>query len=298
MEEAGAAELTGDYGKAAASYRHAAEIAERFEPRDPRRATAWNALGMMYDAGGRFVESEAAYQHALKAAEQSTGKSGLRYADVLQNMGTLYVETGQMARGAKLVREALAIYAAAGPDAELKLAISQNCLAEILSVGSRYQEAEDLLLAALPVLQQHADAGNEPALALNNLGVVRIFQHNDAEARRLLLEALVAMEQRLGPDHPMLIRTLNNLAVVAARSNDREEAGKRLRRAIEISEGRLGQDHPAYGALLANYAAYLRQKGEKSEARTLQARANQILKQSGQRNGIGSLIDINALQRK
>jgi hypothetical protein len=89
---------------------------------------------------------------------------------------------------------------------------------------------------------------------------------------------------------------LNNLASLEYRAGHREEAGQRIRRALDIAEKRLGPDHPSYGALLANYAAFLRQTGDKSAAKALEARSNQIMKDSSQRNGLGVVIDVNSLR--
>jgi tetratricopeptide (TPR) repeat protein len=96
----------------------------------------------------------------------------------------------------------------------------------------------------------------------------------------------------------MLVRILDNLAGLALRAGHRDEAGENLRRALDIAERRLGQEHPLYGAVLAKYAEYLKQCGEKTRAKALQAKSNQILRNSNQRNGIGAVIDVSALQHK
>jgi tetratricopeptide (TPR) repeat protein len=151
---------------------------------------------------------------------------------------------------------------------------------------------------ALPVLEKNPRAWSQTAIATNNLGVARFFLGNNDDARRLLLRALDIVEQHMGTDHPMLVRTLNNLASLAARTGHREEAGERLRRGLDIAERRLGPEHPVYAALLANYAELLRLGGEKSQAKVLAARSNEILKDSSRRNGIGAVIDISSLRQK
>ena len=298
MDEGAVAEITGDYAKAAASYDAATEIAERFDRHDTRRAVAWNALATMHDAVGRFAESEAAYRRALKAAAESTGKSGPEYGLVLGNLGSVYMETGQAAAGEKMLRQALAIHSAADPPDQLRIAIAQNGLAEALSLQHKYQESERLLTKALAVLEKNPVAWGETAIATNNLGVARFYLGNREEAGLLLLQALAKLEQHLGPDHPMLARTLNNLATLESRSGHREEAGERMRRALDIAERRLGPDHPVYAGLLSNYAEILRRGGEKSRAKELQARSNQILKDVSRRNGIGSVVDVSSLRSK
>src|SRR6185369_15329886 len=209
-----------------------------------------------------------------------------------------YVEIGQPASGEKLMREALDIYAACDPPDQLRIAIAKNAVAEVLSVTGKYKEAETLLIEALPVLEKYPDIWGETAIATNNLGVARFSLGKHDDARRLLHRALAMMEVNAGPDHPMLARTLNNLASLEARTGHREEAGKSLRRALDIAERRLGPEHPVYAAILGNYAAFLRQAGDKSQAKVLEARSNQILKDSSRRNGIGTVIDIHSLRSK
>lgn len=298
MDEGATAEIVGDYARGADSYRAAAEIAKTFDRGDKRRVAAWNALANMHDALGRFADADAEYRRALKAAEESGGKSSPEYALVLGNIGTVYVETGQPASGEKLMREALSIYSALDPPDPLRRAIAQNALAEVLSVTAKYKEAEPLLTAALAVLEKDPKVWAEAAIATNNLGVARFALGKHEESGQLLRRALAMMEQQAGTDHPMLARTLNNLASQQARTGHPEEAGKCLRRALDIAERRLGPEHPVYAAILANYAALLRQSGEKSQAKALQARSEQILKDSGRRNGIGAVIDVHSLRSK
>ena len=298
MNEGVAAEMAGDYARAASSYRAATEVAERFDRRDRRRVVAWNSMATMYDSMGRIAEAEAGYRRALKEAEASTGKAGPEYALVLANLGSAYVETGQTAAGEKLLRQALAIYSAADPPNELRVAIAQNGLAEVFCVERKYKEAGPLLTRALSVLEKYPTAWRETALARNSLGAVRHFEDKPEEGRGLMLQALAIMEQHWGPDHPMLVRVLNNLALAEYGTGLREEAGQRLRRALDIAERRLGPEHPAYGFLLSNYAAFLRQTGDKSQAKALQAQSSQILRDSGRLNGVGEVIDINSLRRK
>ena len=273
MDEGSAAETAGDYARAAASYRAATEVAERFDRRDRRRAVAWNAMATMYDALGQFADAEAAYRRALKEAAESTGKAGPEYALVLGNLGTWYVEIGQRAAGEKLLREALAIYSAADPPDELRIAVARNGLAEVLCVARKYKEADPLLTRALAVLEKNPRTLGRDCARQQQPGCCALFGREHEEARRLFLQALAMMEQRWGPDHPMLVRILNNLASLEYRTGHREEAGQRLRRALDIAERRLGPEHPLYAALLANYAEFLRQGGEKSQAKVLEAQS-------------------------
>lgn len=297
MDEGEAAQTAGDYARAASSFRAATEIAERFDHRDRRRALSWNELATIYDAMGRFADAESGYRRALREAAESIGKTGMDYALVLGNLGATYVETGQAAAGEKMLSQALAIYSAADPPNELRIATTQNALAEVLTAGRKYKEADPYLTSALAVLEKAGDRV-ETALALNNLGVVRRFEGRLEEGTALLVRALTMMEGHFGGDHPMLVRILNNLASLEYRTGHREEAGERLRRALDIAERRLGREHPVYAVVLRNYAAFLSETGDKSRAKALKAQATEILRENSQRNGLDAVIDVNSLLRK
>ena len=132
MDEGAIAEIAGDYPRRRLYTGPPLEAAERFDRLDQRRAVSWNALATMYDALGRFAEAEAAYRRALKAAAESTGKSGAEYALVLGNFGSVYVETGHIATGEKLLRQSLAIYPRL-TRRTFALATARNALGEVLS---------------------------------------------------------------------------------------------------------------------------------------------------------------------
>ena len=161
----------------------------------------------MYDAMGRIADAETGYRRALREAAESTGKAGTDYALVLGNLGSSFVEAGQTAAGEKMLRVAVAIYSAADPPDELRLAIARNGLAEVLCFARKFQEAGPLLISALAVLEKKPAAWREIALAKNNLGVVRLLEGNYEEARAPVSAGAAMMEQHCGPDHPMLVRS-------------------------------------------------------------------------------------------
>ena len=298
INQAKAAEFGGDYRKAAALFRDAAKTAARFDPTDSRRVTAWNDLGTMEDALGHFADAEADYRRALRAAEQVGGKMSSAYAAVLSNLGGVSAEVGQTAAAERMLREALAIQRKSNPADEVRVAVAQDSLAGVLSVSGRLDEAESLLRASTAVLERHPAAWDETALTLNELAVVSFLRGNCREAERFVHRSVNIVEERVGPDHPMLVRPLNDLATIMAHEGEPTDAAALLRRAMAIAEKSIGTDNRLYGRVLANYAFCLRRTGEKAQAKAVQAQAVQILKDSALRNGIGATIDITALRSK
>lgn len=300
MDRGNAAERAGDYAAAAAAYHDAVRLTEHYAPNDRRRVYSWNSLAMMYDALGRLPDGAAAYHRSLAAAERAAGKNSPDYALIQGNLASLYVEMGQTARGEELVRKSLASYAAMEQPDEVRVAMARNILAEILLLSRKTREADELLEASLAVLAKHPDAWTETAVAKNNLGVVRTHQRRFGEAEELLRQALAMIEDHMGPDHPMLVRTLNNLASLLHQMGRRDEAGQSLQQAVTIAEKRLGGDHPIYGAVLQNYAEYLRHSGDKEGANAESARREGPAgKPAHQRHGfrgryLGFTAEINA----
>jgi len=297
VKRANAAEMVGDYAVAAGIYREASRLAEAFAPADARRVYAFNAEGMMYDAMGRFSNAEMAYRRALAVMDLSKGPLTMNRAVLLANLANVCLEMDQDARAEKLLREAVAIHTAVPAPDEVRLSLARNSLAEFLTVKGKHSEAAPLIETSLAVLERHPEAATELGSALNNLGAIRMYQGRFVEAQALLERSLATLEAARGPVHPILLRTLHNLAVAQQRNGLRNAAGETWRRAVDLAAARVGMEHPLYGEILGNYAAYLREIGNKAQSKTLAARSAEILRDHRRRNGVGGVVDVNALRQ-
>jgi tetratricopeptide (TPR) repeat protein len=299
MQAGMAADQKGDYAQSMARYREAIAISERLSPTDERRAYSWNAVAKTQDVLGNYASAESAYRRALKAAEATgRGKSSPAYTLPLENLATLYAETGQPTRAERLAREALALVSEFNPPDQVALAMAQSCLATITDMIGKHGEAIRLATAALEVLERHDVAWPQTVATLNTLGTAVFTSGDYTQCERLFLKALATIEKYGGPDHPLVTRVLTNLSALALHAGRREEAGQRLTRALTVAESRLGVQHPMYGTILAWYARYLRETGDKQRAKTLEAQSSQIMRENGRRNGLGSVIDVTALRGK
>jgi tetratricopeptide (TPR) repeat protein len=286
-----AAETEGDYARAAAVYRDSARVAETFAPTDPRRAGSYNSLGMVENALGNFADAETAYRRALAALPAKSPAKAIDRATVLANLGALYLDFGLPERAERPLRESIALHETASPPDPARHAAARNALAEYFILTRRYREAEALLTFAI-----HGSSPEASAVALTNLGAMRLAQSRLPEAVQMLQDSVAALEQLHGIQHPALLRALNNLATAQIRSHYVAEAGKNFRRAVDLAGQYLGDQSQLYGQVLANYAAYLRQTGEKAQGRDLAKRAGQILHDTARRNGIGATVDVSALR--
>ena len=127
---------------------------------------------------------------------------------------------------------------------------------QVLVQAGRYGEAEKLLRATLPLVEQVF--GTEHAFyaqSLHALASVLQSQGKYAEAETLLRRTLTLKEKALGKDHPSLCPTLANLAVVLAAQSTTATATARdalplLHRAQVIATRVHGPAHPDVGQIL------------------------------------------------
>jgi tetratricopeptide (TPR) repeat protein len=292
------AERAGDYRAAFGFYKQASDIAETFAPSDTRRIFSLNGVGMMHDAMGQFVDAENAYRRGLSLIDPANRALEIDRAVLLANIAVLYLETGQSKRAEKLLREAMALHAAADTPDKARLAVVQNCLADLLTTIGKYHEAEPLLMDSLAILEKDPVALGEIGVAQNNLGVVRLYQKRYPEAQKMLETSLATLERARGANHPLLLKTLFNLAITQQALRQPRLATLTWSRAVDLAAATIGLEHPLYGEILGRYARHLKENGDKEKSKVLAARSAEILRETARRNGIGTMVDVSALQRK
>jgi tetratricopeptide (TPR) repeat protein len=297
MDRGSATEIAGDYAGALAAYGEAAELVKALGSGDPRRVMTYNAQGMMYDALGRFADSDAAYRRALEALDAGDPGPSMNRAVLLANMANVSLEMGHAARAESLLRESVAIHTALRPADDLRLSLARNSLAELLTVTNRLAEAATLLETSLASLEKLPESGTELGIALNNLGAVRLYQGRWAEAQTHLERSVASLEAARGTTHPILLRSLHNLAIARYKTGQPRSAGDTWRRAVDLAERTVGIEHPLFGEILGNYAVFLRETGDKATGKALAQRSASILRDHRRRNGLGSVVDVKALRQ-
>src|SRR5262245_54535361 len=251
-------ENAGNYVAAAASFRDAVRIAEQPGAPELRLPLSLNALARAREELGDFAEAERLYKRAVAILEKIGYTDSLTHAVLLSNLGSLYVEEGQIVKGEALLRQSLAIKARLLPPEDEQIAITCNVLAEALIKEGEHREAEQLLDRARAILEKKPQPTRALAVTRNSFGVIRRNQGRNQEAARLIERAIEILEGETAPDHPILLCALNNLATLYARSRRCDDADKTFQRALLVAQKHAGTNHPMYGAVLANYAAFLR----------------------------------------
>ena len=289
MHRGEALELEGRYGDAEECYAQAVQQGDK-----AHRAKSENELAGLHIEMGRYLDAGTEYRQALADLLAFYGTETMDYAVTLANLASLYTEEGDLAKAEKSMREAVRLEAALAPPGDIRPAMANNALAQILLHRRKYDEAERLLGGAIAVFEKAPGAWRQHAISLNNLGCTRQYQGRYEEAAVLFEKGLSILESNVGTDHPLLLRLLDNLAFSYARSGQTEKAREAFERTLALAERHSSPENPVYGSILANYAAFLRQSGDKAGAKTYAARARQSLQESERRNGAGMTVDVSA----
>jgi tetratricopeptide (TPR) repeat protein len=230
---------------------------------------AWLKLAVLCQDAAQYRDSERAYHRAvalLKPGDRSM------FAEALDHMGTMYMETNRLLKAESAERRALAIRE---DEKDLRgIGVSHMHLAavllrksEIVSAESEAQMAVSLLAPqqAHPAVQTAATP-EEKMTALIDLSLVRCAQQACADAVPVLKRALaIAHDHYLAESVP--VGMLDFLLGYALwKSGDLVGADQSMQRGTRELATRLGWGHPTYIRALGQYETFLMQVGRTNEA--------------------------------
>ncbi|MEM7585798.1 MAG: tetratricopeptide repeat protein [Acidobacteriota bacterium] len=175
----------------------------------------------------------------------------LSRARLLHTSGEIYTKLGRYERATELVTQALDLRLQQLSESHAEVIASRSQLGVIHSLAGRFDEAEPLLREVLTA--RRAAAQDEPiAMALNNLGNLRLRQRRLTDAVELYTEAMEIRERIFPAEHPQLTDSINNLGVALYFQGLNAEAVPYLTRAVERFANHLGSNHPQRAVALNN----------------------------------------------
>ncbi|HZH32001.1 MAG TPA: CHAT domain-containing protein [Pyrinomonadaceae bacterium] len=279
----------GDYARALETMLRSLALREKlFGGEHSLVAHALANLAPLYQNMGRFKEAESCLLRALKILEKPPGISDKQFqqpdevavqtGQVLNNLATLYQETGDYVGAEKYLLRSLALREQLLGRDHPHTAITLNNLATLYRVKGDLKRAEGMLLQSLEVLRKaHKDDDNLDVAALvNNLADVYRERGEYARAEELLAKVLEIRERVHRGEHPDVALSLNNLASLYAERGDGERAGALMRRALLMYERLLGAEHPDVGYVLNNLGMLSKAQGDYNRAEEMLRRALEI----------------------
>lgn len=226
-------------------------------------------LAMHYQDAGKFQDSEYAYRKAVD--QMKSGDPG-PFANVMDCMGTMYVQMGRFEEGEQLERKALAIRQEQKDS--LGVGLSWMHLA-MLSLG-RHDNANGEMYAELAVerlVQESGETGatgEQKMTALTYLALARCAADRCKDATAPLKQAMTIAESAYSEkSFPVsYVRFLQGY--VNWKRGDHRAAAKLMQTGVAGMEAQLGWSHPTFVSAMQQYEGFLvatRRNAEASEVR-------------------------------
>jgi tetratricopeptide (TPR) repeat protein len=221
-----------------------AEHAERLhvEP-DQTRSLLIHTAGYFRDRV-QFPATRTALERALVITEAAHGPDSAEAGAIINNLGYLLLELGDLAVARAHIERALGITEAAdGPD-HTNVGACVNALGRVLRELGDLKGAKANFERALGIAEA-AHGPNHPVVAIdvNNLGSVLKDLGDLTGAKTNFERALQIDEAVYGPNHPTVARDVNNVGHVLQGLGDLAGAKTNFERALRIFEAAYGPDH-------------------------------------------------------
>ncbi len=235
-------------------------------------------LGGIYQKLGKLDLADPLLAAALEERRKLPAGDNRKVADSLVALGLLRKDQGKLDEAETLVRQGLEMnrraQSVSSPDAaRADTARAMVALGSVLEVRAKYDQAQQVLEAALKLQPQNADATGETAENLTELANVTFYQGQYDQSEKLNNQAL-AIDQRLfGDRNPAVAQELNNLGAIEMNRGNYPASESYYRRALAITEGWYGSDHPETAANLTALAQPLTFDKHEQEAQSLLERA-------------------------
>jgi hypothetical protein len=189
-----------------------------------------------------------------------------------------YYKQSDRAKAIPLYQTALKIQQHALSPSDIRLASTENSLANVFFDEDRYPDAVTLYNSALAILDTPTSP-NEDLLStvLSNLGNLYAHEGKYLEAVTLTKRALELKQKTLGNDHPLVSQTRLNLAWYSVEAGKLKDAGDLFNFEVTSQKARGVEDERLAEALrgLSGYYSYT---GKYFEAEALDASALAIYK--------------------
>jgi tetratricopeptide (TPR) repeat protein len=239
------------------------------QPTAQNNGIDWWHLAILYQDNARYADAERAYWKAQKLLLSSDERA---QANLMDQMGTMYVEMGRYAEAQDLERKALAIRVALKDS--LGVGLSWMHLA-MLSLGE-HRNTDGEMYAELAVERLASDHGGrkeqdaatpeQKMTALVYLSLARCAANGCVDAVPPLKRAMVIAEGNY-PTESFPVAYVHFLEGYARwKQGDRRSAAMLMKRGTAGMEAQLGWGHPTYISAMRQYAVFLVESGHESEA--------------------------------
>jgi len=256
-------------------------IQESEQRNDPpaRQGYLWAVLAASYHDIGDIAGSQQAYERALPLLARSP-QSRDNYATALDNLGSIYLELGNIADAEKVRTQAFHLREEMGNP--IDLARGHEHLAEVLLARHRFKEAEQPARAAYDTLSAKAEPddmdaptaehpqytarrGNTMLAALITLVFAECNQSELQECMQAAKQADQIATQTFAPGSLEQAHAAMALAFAQWKTGDVSIADQTLRSGMAMMKARLGEGHPLVLDSMYEYREFLQAQHRKAD---------------------------------
>ena len=232
----------------------------------------WLHLGILYQHAGKYGLSEITYEHAMRLLTIAP-VSQPDLADAIDDLGTLYMETGNLKGAEDAESKAMKMREATGLESELLQ--SWYHLATLYLREHQADKSRSFAQRAFDAFSKDINAIPEDKIGAQIVLSASLCQsHRYPEAITLLQSALQLSNDLYGPEQfPTGLNTFL-LGYAYWKSGDLVSANKLMQRGSDIL-GKTLEWHPAYLYVLTQYAQFLRKAHKQDAAHAIEKEIKQ-----------------------
>ena len=225
----------------------------------------WAKLASDYEDEGAYVQSEDAYNHALKLFGASS-EGAADYAIALDNLGSLYLIRGELNTAEEIRKRSMALREAAGD--KLQIARGRAHLAEVALARHKYKEAEEESAQSYREMVEVKDASAEDFVSdLITLTYSSCINRQYADALAYGTDAVARARSAFAANSMQVGGAQMALGYAEWKAGKKEDADRDMREGIEFLREGTTPGHPFVLGALRQYSDFLEQTGRKREAR-------------------------------
>ncbi|SEB92680.1 tetratricopeptide repeat protein [Terriglobus roseus] len=240
-----------------------------------RLGYAWALLASSYQRSGEIEAALRAYGQALPLLAKSVD-SRVNYATALDNLGEVYIETGDLKDAERVRQKAFAIRSEIGNPVDL--ARSHEHLAEILLAEHRYKAAQEDAEAAKVILtssrepaysgelQVSQKPGNTLVAAYITLTFAQCKQSAFAACMRSAEMADQLVTRDFAPESLERAHADVALGFATWKNGDTEAADRKFQTGLDRMKTALGETHPVVITSMTLYRDFLKETHQGARA--------------------------------
>lgn len=250
----------------------AALSAEESTSADPVAAEMLTALGNFFGVIARHGAAERYLKRALEHLEQIVGDDGdagpetVAYATLMVNYASVQSATGDHLGALHTMERSAEILLRCAGRQSREYAWSCEQRAQVAWAARDYDAAGRLYAEYHEIMEgEGGDDVTDRIVYAKGLAALYYAKREYPMSCHHFSEALVALRQRHGTEHPDVANALNNLGAAYAARELFKEAAECVQEAITINERLFGPEHPEIASNLVNLG-YLRKRGGELKA--------------------------------